>query len=712
MTPTRSVRSVCPYCAVGCGLIVSVKDGVVDQVRGDPEHPANYGRLCNKGALLSAMLKAPGRLLHPQIRESLNEPFREVSWDEALDYVADRLIAIRDAHGPDALAFYGSGQLMTEDYYLLGKLAKGFFGTNNQDTNSRLCMTSSGAAYAMAFGEDGPPSAYADIEHTDCVLILGSNMEACHPVLFQRLREHKRRNPGTKVIVVDPRRTATAQIADVYLPVKPGTDVALLNSMLHEIVLEGLVDDDFVSSHTEGWSALREEVRNYPPERMAAVCGVDAELIREAALHYGRAGAALSFWAMGANQSVRGVDKNLALINLALATGNIGRRGSGPFSLTGQPNAMGGRESGGMAHTLPGHRLIADASHRCETEALWRIAPGSISPRPGLTAVDMFDAIGAGDVKAVWVAATNPVASMPDSPRLKRSLANAELVVVQDAYHPTETTQSAHVLLPAAQWSERAGTMTNAERRVCYLGQATEPPGEALPDWEIFCRLAEKMGFGSAFAYSSVEEVFEELKQATAGRDLDMAGMTYDRLRETGGLQWPMPPGQSGGRARLFGDGVFPTESGRARFHVTSYAPPAEATDEAFPWVLTTGRVKDHWHTRTRTGKVAKLVRGAPAPFVEVNQDDARDLAIKDGELVELESRRGCVRLTARLSKAIRRGTLFTPFHWGDLWSPDTDVNRLTLSDYDPISKQPELKHAAVRLRRPAAEEFLDEAGS
>jgi formate dehydrogenase alpha subunit len=696
----RTAKSICPYCAVGCGLIVSVKDGAVDKVRGDPHHPSNYGRLCAKGALLPEMLRAPGRLLHPQIRESLDEPFRQVSWDDALQYVADRFSDIRATHGPDALAFYGSGQLMTEDYYLLGKLAKGFIGTNNQDTNSRLCMTSSGAAYTMAFGEDGPPAAYADIEHADCVLILGANMEACHPVLYQRIREHKRRHPATKIIVVDPRRTQTAELADLYLPVKPGTDVALLNSMLHEIVLDELVENEFISNHTEGWPELREEVRSYSPERMAAVCGVDAEAIREAALMYGRAKAALSFWAMGANQSVHGVDKNLALINLALATGNIGRRGAGPFSLTGQPNAMGGREAGGMSHTLPGHRLVAEARHRREIEEMWAAAPGSISARPGLTAIDMFDAAGRGEVKALWIAATNPVASMPNSGRLKRSLANTQMVVAQDAYHPTETTMQAHVLLPAAQWSERAGTMTNAERRVCYLEQATEPPGEALPDWQIFSRFAKKIGYGHAFAYTNVEEIFEELKQATAGRDLDMTGMTYERLRNAGGLQWPMPPGQSGGAVRLYGDGIFPTESGRAKFHVTAFQPPVEQIDERFPFVLTTGRVKDQWHTRTRTGKVAKLVNGNPEPFVEVNSDDARQLAIRDGEVVEIESRRGSVRLPAKVTRSIRRGTFFTPFHWGDLWSPDTDVNRLTLSDYDAVSKQPELKHGAVRLKK------------
>jgi ferredoxin-nitrate reductase len=694
----EQLKSVCPYCAIGCGLLVTTKDGVIDQVRGDPDHASNLGRLCVKGALLPAMLKAPGRLLYPQVRESLDQPFRRVTWDEALQFAADRMRPIRDEHGPDAVAFYGSGQLMTEDYYLLGKLAKGYIGTNNQDTNSRLCMTSSGSAYAMAFGQDGPPAAYDDIESTDCVLILGANMEACHPVLFQRLQERKRRHPQTRIIVIDPRKTQTARIADIYLPVRPGTDVALLNAMLHEIILSGLADEAYIAENTTGWEALRDELRYYAPERVARLCGVDAEEIREAALIYARAYAALSFWAMGANQSIAGVDKNLGLINLALATGNIGRKGAGPFSLTGQPNAMGGREAGGMAHTLPGHRLIASPEHRAEIEAFWGIEPGTISEKPGLTAVDMFKALDAGDVKAVWIAATNPVASMPNAGRIKAALDRAELVVVQDAYHPTETTRQAHVLLPAAQWSERTGTMTNAERRVLLVEQITSPPGEALPDWEILCRLADKMGFGQAFNYAGSEAIFDELKSATARRDLDMTGMTYDRLRQTGGLQWPMPAGKAKGTTRLYAEGTFPSTSGKASFNVTRYTPAAERQDEEYPYVLTTGRVKDHWHTMTRTGKVAKLVAASPAPFVEINVEDARNLGVKNGQLVELTSKLGTVRMPARVTRHIRRGTLFTPFHWGELWSAQTAVNLLTHEAYDPISKEPELKHCPVQV--------------
>lgn len=455
-------------------------------------------------------------------------------------------------------------------------------------------MTSASAAYAQALGQDGPPCSYEDIDLADCFLILGANMEACHPVLFQRVKARKRASPrDVHIIVVDPRRTATAEIADIHLPLRPGTDVALLNALLHEIVLEGLVDTAFIEAHTEGWEALQRALRGYSAERAALMCGVDAQAIRDAALRYGRARAALSLWAVGANQSVAGVDKNLALINLALATGNIGRPGAGPFSLTGQPNAMGGREAGGLAHTLPGHRLVADPRHRAEMERLWGLAPGSISPRPGLTAVDLFAALHEGAVKAVWIVCTNPVASMPHARQVERALRRAELVVAQDAYHPTETTRLAHVLLPAAQWSERTGTMTNSERRVCLLEQAALPPGEALPDWQIFCRFAEKMGFGRAFAYRDVEEVFEEFKQTTRGRDLDMTGITYERLRASRGLQWPLPEGRVEGTSRLYTTGRFPTCSGRARFHPVTFRPPAEPVDADYPFALLTGRVKD-----------------------------------------------------------------------------------------------------------------------
>ena len=700
MIENGSVRSVCPYCATGCGLVVEVRNGHVRSVRGDKHHPSNFGSLCRKGALLDEVLDTPDRLLYPQVRDSLDQPFRRVTWDEAIAFAASRFKASIERGGPDSVAFYGSGQLLTEDYYLFGKLAKGYIGTNNQDTNSRLCMTSASAAYGMAFGVDGPPCTYEDIDAADAFLILGANIEACHPVLFKRIEQRKRGNRNVKVIVVDPRRTPTAAIADIHLAIRPGTDVALLNSMLAEIVISGLVDQAFIDAHTEGWDETLAAAKRYTAERVARGIGVDAEDIRRAALAYARAGAALSLWTMGANQSTAGVDKNLALINLALATGNIGRPGAGPFSLTGQPNAMGGREAGGLAHTLPGHRNVANPEHRREMEEFWGVPEETISAKPGLTAVEMFDAIGKRQVTAVWIAATNPVASMPNADAVSGALRTADVVVVQDAYHPTETTQLAHVLLPAAQWSEHAGTMTNAERRVCVLEQATAAPGEAQPDWQIFCRFAEAMGHGEAFAYQNVEAIFEEFKQTTAGRDLDMTGMSYELLRASGGLQWPLPTGRRGGTKRLYADGIFPTSSGRARFNAVEYRPAAEPIDADFPFILTTGRVKDQWHTRTRTGKVKKLVAGDPEPFIEISPFDARDLGIEQGKLVEVASRRSAVRLRARVTDTMRPGVLFVPFHWSRLWSTETDVNRIVSGAFDPISKEPELKYTAVSIHR------------
>lgn len=696
---TATVRSVCPYCAVGCGLLVDVEGGVVSGVRGDPDHPANFGRICSKGALLAEVLHTEDRLLHPQLRVPGAADFRHVGWDEALGFVAAEMRRIIEHHGPDAVAFYGSGQLPTEDYYLLGKLAKGYIGTNNQDTNSRLCMASAAAAYSLAFGQDGPPCAHSDIDHAGCFLILGANMAACHPVLFQRVKARKQEAPeDVRVIVVDPRRTVTAAAADLHLPVRPGMDVALLNAILHVIIEEDMVDDGFVEAHTQGFEAVRDVVmRDYAPERVADECGVKAAAIREAARAYGGAAASLSLWAMGANQSSSGVAKNLALINLALATGNVGRPGAGPFSLTGQPNAMGGRDAGGLAHTLPGHRLVADPLHRAEMEGFWGVPTGRISPDPGLTAVDMFEAAAAGKVKALWIVCTNPLASLPDLRTAREAMARAELIVVQDAYHPTETSRYAHVLLPAAQWSERAGTMTNGERRVCLLEKAGDPPGEALPDWEILCRFAGKMGFEAGFAYRDVEEVFEEFKETTRGRDLDMSGITYSRLRGRGGLQWPVPEGATT-TERLYRDGRFPTVSGRARFHAVGQHPPAEPADAEYPLVLITGRVRDQWHTRTRTGKVARLNRTCPEPYLEIHPHDASFLGIGEGDIVEIRSRRGVARLPARVAPSIRPGTVFAPFHWGELWSPSSSVNDLTLPDYDRISKEPEFKHCAVRV--------------
>ncbi len=692
-------KSVCPYCGVGCGVLVGNKDGRVLRVRGDPNHPANFGLLCGKGATLPQMVHTPDRLVHPMTRTTRDADFQRTSWDEALERIATQWRRIIQEHGPDAVAFYISGQLLTEDYYVINKFAKGFLGTNNVDSNSRLCMASAVSGYVTSLGADAPPGCYADIELADCFLLIGTNTAACHPVTFERIRRRKlAASARVKVIVADPRKTRTADIADWYLPLRPGTDVALLNAMLFVLIHEDLLDPRFIQHHTTGWEALRMLVDQYPPERAAQICGLEAEAIRAAARTFGRAKAAMSFWSMGLNQSTHGTAKNNCVINLHLATGQIGRPGAGPFSLTGQPNAMGGRETGGLAHLLPGHRVVTKAQDRLEAEALWGLPAGRIAPQPGLSAVELFQALADGRVKSVWIIATNPLVSMPNVTVAREALAKAELVIASDIYHPTETTQCADVLLPAAQWSERDGTVTNSERCISYLEQAIEPPGEALPDWAILCRFAKAFGVGEAFAFQCAQEVYEEYKSFTRGRDLDIGGVTYERLKQ-GSLQWPCPTPNHRSTMRRYTDGVFAHPNGKAQFLAHTYEEPAERTDEHFPMILTTGRVRDQWHTMTRTGKIPLLLRSEPEPFVELHPEDAARLGVADGELITVRSRRGCASATCRTTRAIKPGTCFMPFHWGGLRG-DAVVNRATVDAFDPISKQPELKFCAVRFEK------------
>lgn len=692
-------RSICCYCGTGCGVLARAQDGVVMAVKGDPDHPVNRGKLCAKGALLPAIFETGDRLLWPHIRHNSGGPRRRAGWDEAIDRAAGGIRKAIQEHGPDSIMLYGSGQLATEDYYLFGKLAKGYIGTNNQDTNSRLCMASAVVAYNLALGSDSPPASYADIEAANTFLILGANVEACHPILFDRIKARKRSGKDIKVIVVDPRRTRTAEIADIYLPVRPGTDVALLQSLLFEARLAGGLDERFIADHTNGWAELEASLGGWSAERASSITGVPAQLIVDAAQLIARNGPVLSLWSMGANQSTSGVDKNLALINLSLATGNIGRAGAGPFSLTGQPNAMGGREAGGLATTLPGHRMVDNPCHRSEVERVWHLPAGAISSRPGLTAIEMVESLERGEVKVIWVAASNPVASLPNSERVRAAFAKADMVIVQDAYFPTETGELADVLLPAAQWSERAGTMTNSERRICLLERIAEPPGEALPDWQIICRVADRLGYGDAFSYEDVEAIFEEYRELSRGRDLDFTGLSYGRLRQaSGGVQWPFPEGAETSPSRLFEDHQFQTSDGRALFHVPEYREAADELTTKFPLALLTGRLKDQWHTMTRTGKVKKLNKSEPEPFIEIHPADARMHAVRNRQRVRVVSRRGSFVVRARVTKAVRPGTVWAPFHWGTLWHAGGAVNEATSEKLDPRSKQPELKFSAVRI--------------
>ncbi|MHB8760552.1 MAG: molybdopterin oxidoreductase family protein, partial [Thiobacillus sp.] len=693
------VSSVCCYCGTGCGVLIEADAGVITGVAGDPAHPANRGRLCTKGATLHLAAAGSGRARHPELRRDKASVRARTGWADALDHVAAKFRSIVAGHGPDAVAFYISGQLTTEAYYVFNKLARGLVGTNNVDTNSRLCMSSAVAGYKATLGVDAPPGCYDDIEAAGTLFIAGSNTAYAHPILFRRIEAARRARPDVKLVVVDPRRTDTTAEADLHLAILPGTDVALFHAMLNVMLWEDLVDRAYIAAHTEGWAALRDLVRDYTPEKAAALCGVAAADIVTAARWFAQ-GPTLSLYCQGLNQSTCGVDKNAALVNLHLATGQIGRPGAAPLSLTGQPNAMGGREVGGMATLLSGHRELADPAHRAEVARLWGV--DALPEQPGKTAIEMFDAVRRGEIRALWVACTNPAQSLPDQARVREALAAAELVVLQEAYADTETAAFADVLLPAAAWGETDGTMTNSERRIARVRAAVPPPGEARPDWRIvrdFARRFDPERGGRLFPYACAEDIFAEHRETTRGRDLDITGLSYAGL-DAGPQHWPFPEGAVEGRARLYADGVYPTGTGRARFHAAPYRPAAEAIDARFPLHLNTGRLRDAWHGMSRSGRVARLFAHADAPRLAMHPRDLALRRLAPGGLVRVKSRRGDVVVEVEASEGVRPGQCFLPMHWGGRFMAGLGVNALTLPAFDAVSKQPELKHAAVQVAR------------
>jgi assimilatory nitrate reductase catalytic subunit len=700
----REVKSVCCYCGVGCGVVIERDGERITGVRGDPDHPANRGRLCTKGATLHLTLDPAARARHPEVRPRRGEPRRRTTWDNALDTVAARFAELIAAHGPDSVAFYLSGQFLTEDYYVFNKLARALIGTNNLDTNSRLCMSSAVMGYKTTLGADSVPACYEDVDLARCLFIAGSNTAVAHPIVYRRIEDARRRNPDLKIVVVDPRRTETAAAADLHLQIQPGTDVALFHAMLHVILAEGLNDACYIARHTEDFDALAALARSMAPARAAVICGVDADAIVRAARWFA-GGRTVSLYCQGLNQSVAGTDKNAALIALHLATGQVGRPGAGPLSLTGQPNAMGGREVGGMATLLSGHRDLADPRHRDEMARFWGV--DAIPARPGRTAVELFDALERGEVKAVWIGCTNPAQSLPDQRRVRAALARAELVVVQEAYVDAETVAYADVLLPAAAWGEKDGTMTNSERRVSRARAAAAPPGEARPDWAIGVdfarRLARRLGRRDGdrlFPYATPEQVFDEHRQTTRGRDLDITGLSYALLEQRGPQQWPFPEGAQAGATRLYTDGRFATPSGRARFPSAPYRPVAEARDEAFDLALTTGRLRDQWHGMSRTGTVARLYAHTPEPVIALHPAELERRGLTDGDLATVKSRRGALILRVQESTDVAEGQAFLPMHWGARFLSGGGINALTLPAVDPTSRQPELKHAAIAVAR------------
>ena len=700
-------KSTCPYCGVGCGVIIEHNATRITGVRGDPDHPANFGRLCTKGGTLHLSMTPQlmaQRLAHPQLRREKLAPRDRVSWDAALDHAADRFAqAIRD-HGPDSVAFYISGQLLTEDYYVFNKLAKGLIGTNNIDTNSRLCMSSAVAGYKATLGADSPPCSYEDIAHVDCLLIAGSNTAWAHPVLFRRIEDARAARPDMKLIVVDPRRTDTAEAADLHLAILPGTDIALYNAMLHVLLWEDLVDAEYIREHTEGFDALKAIVRDYTPAMAADICGVKAEDIITAARWFGQAPAALSLYCQGLNQSSHGTDNNAAIIHLHLATGKIGKPGCGPFSLTGQPNAMGGREVGGLANLLSAHRDMANPEHRAEVARLWGVA--DVPATPGLAAVELFEAVHRGEIKALWIACTNPAQSLPDLTRVHEALGNCPFVVVQEVSADTETASFADLLLPAAGWGEKEGTVTNSERRITRVRAAAPALGEARADWSIAVDFARRMESrlrrdgATLFPYENAEQIFNEHRASTVGRDLDIGGLSYALLEQAGPQQWPLRAGATTGSPRLYADGIYPTASGRARFTPTQHRPPAEATDPRHPLHLNTGRLRDQWHGMSRTGVVSRLHAHAPEPAIEMHPRDMERRGIVDGDLVRLKGKRGSLLLRAAASSTLRPAQTYMPMHWGGRYMSGLGVNALTLPANDPVSRQPELKHAAVQVEK------------
>ncbi len=699
---TKQTKSTCCYCGVGCGVIITTQEDKIIAVKGDPDHPANFGRLCTKGSTLHLTAKLDARGLYPEIRTHRDSPRQVATWDHSLDYVVDQFANIIQTHGPDAVAFYISGQLLTEDYYVFNKLAKGLIGTNNVDTNSRLCMSSAVAGYKATLGADSPPACYEDIDHTDCLFIAGSNTAFAHPIIFRRIEDAKAKNPNMKVVVVDPRRTDTAQFADLHLAILPGTDVALFNGLLHVMLWEGLVDMDYIRNHTEGFEALKETVREYTPKMVSDICGISEKDIIQAAKWFGT-GPTLSMYCMGLNQSIHGTEKNAALINLHLATGQIGKLGAGPFSLTGQPNAMGGREVGGMANLLSAHRDLANPTHRAEVAALWGI--DSVPATAGKTAVEMFDAVKKGEIKAIWIACTNPAHSMPDLNNVLEALNSAELVVLQDAFNNTDSNQFADVFLPTSTWGEKEGTVTNSERRITRLKGAAPKPAEAKHDWEIVVdfaqRLEKKLGKpNTLFNYPTTESIFNEHRESTRGRDLDITGLSYQILETQGPQQWPFKEGDTVGKARLYADGKFEKPNGKAQFYNASYKGTADKTDARHPLHLLTGRLRDQWHGMSRTGTIAQLYNHVEEPVISMNQDDMTRRLLKNGDIVKLSNKRGSLAIRVQQSEEVKPAESFIPMHWGSQFMSGLGVNALMPPAFDKTSKQPELKHTAVNIEK------------
>jgi len=686
----RWVPTTCGYCSVGCGIEIGVKEGKAVASRALASHPVNRGKLCPKGLSEHYTIHAENRAKYPLLRK--NGKLVRVGWDEALDTMVKRFRATQAKHGAESLGVLSTGQLVTEEFYTLGKLVQLGFGTNNYDGNTTLCMASAVSGYKLSFGSDGPPGCYEDLEHADVVLLIGANIADNHPILCQYLDS----NPGRSLIVADPRVSKTAMMANLHLPLKPRSDLALINGIAHILIRHGLINRAYIDLHTNGFDELARFLENYPPPRVAEITGLSEELLYKTAFLYGRARAGFIGWTMGVNHSTLGTATVNAICNLALLTGNIGRAGAAPFSITGQCNAMGTREAG-FASSLPGYRKFENAEDRKELAGMWGIDEARLPAKRGLAYPDIVEAAVGKKIRALWIIATNPLVSFPNQDVLRQSLSNLDFLVVQDGYHPTPTTELADLVLPAAIWGEKEGTYTNSERRVSKVNKAVEPPGEARSDFDIFLALAEKLGCREELfrGWHCAEDAFNEWARISRGRLCDYSGITYKALAEQGATQWPCPEGRSS-TPRLYADGKFQTPDGRAKLICADWQPFPEQPTRDYPFVLNTGRTVEHWHTRTKTREVPILERLSPRAWLEMNPRDAKQLGLRSHDQIDLVSQRGRVRgIELRITEIIAPGQVFMPFHFSE-----TNVNEVTQSAFDPISREPNYKQCAVKVER------------
>ena len=691
--PERWVPTTCGYCSVGCGIELGVKKGKAVAVRADAAHPVNRGKLCPKGLSEHYTIGARNRARRPLLRH--NGKLAPIGWNEALDTMAGRFREAQAKHGANSLAVLSTGQLVTEEFYALGKLVQLGFGTNNYDGNTTLCMASAVSGYKVSFGSDGPPGNYDDLEKADVILLIGANIADNHPILCQYLDS----NPRRTLIVADPRVSKTAMMADLHLPLKPRSDLALLNGIAHILIRHGLIDRDYISAHTSGFEALAKFLESYHPARAAALTGLTEEQLYKTALLYGKAEAAFIGWTMGVNHSTLGTQTVNAICNLALLTGQVGRAGASPFSITGQCNAMGTREAG-FTSSMPGYRRFDDAGERAELASIWGVDESRLPKSRGLAYPDIIEGAVSRRIRALWIIATNPLVSFPNQDVLRQALSNLDFLVVEDGYHPTPTTELADLVLPAAIWGEKEGTYTNSERRVSKVNPAVRPPGEARSDFEIFLAVAGKLGCREQLfpGWQTPEDAFNEWRRVSRGRLCDYSGITYDLLSRERAVQWPFPEGKTDlSPSRLYSDGEFRTPDGRARLVCAEWQPFPEQPDKAYPFLLNTGRTVEHWHTRTKTREVPILERLSPNAWLEMNPRDAKGLGLRSHDRVDVVSRRGRVRsVELRLTEIVAPGQVFMPFHY-----VEANVNEVTQSAFDPVSREPNYKQCAVRVERP-----------